>query len=390
MDNLSSNLQGTDFAALAAANPYAGAADLYRESSWQSFLSNWLGQRTEADAWRENMAIQENEYNAALLQKQHDEEYNDPINQVSRLRKAGLNPDLNAGSVDPGSPGAMGTDMSTPMQSSGSPLEDLSNVGNLIMSCFTTAVGLSGDLLSLGQLRESIDSQKIGNAGSIIDFAFNAVKNGLPAKADFRDNASAQNQATDLISATVSPLLPRRYRRQFRQNVNRFMSSLVVQSGEYADRSKLLSDRLDFVRKRGSSLTDDEDAVMQILNEGMIQMFDEASKLGAKNALRSEEVTSGSLDVQEKENVKQGEYLDNVDAGAAAAAENAENRLTQQNADMSKKINSSMEKIVNRLDGEAKKGNVAAELTLLVLNVLRLRSLNVSSGKKGFSLGFSK
>lgn len=382
MDNLESNLTGTDFTALAAANPYSGAADLYNKSSWQTFVSDWLGQRTEADAWKENMAIQEREYNAALLQKQHDEEYNDPTNQVNRLRKAGLNPDLNAGSVDPGTPGDMGTDMSTPMQSSGSPLEDLSNVGNMLLTAVTSAVGLSGDLLSLGQLRESVASQKIGNAGDILKLAQESVLGSLPANlsSDPEGRATQISNAGALVVESVGSMLPRKYRRRFKQNVSRFYTTLPTTMQEYEMRSKRASDRLDYVRKTASRFYDDQDEVMKDINDEMIKLFDELASTSAQNAVRAAGVESGSLSVQEKRNTKEGEYLDAVDGALAGAAENAGNQLDIQTSKMTKEINDSMSSIVHRLNVEAKKGNVLAESVLLIFNVLRLKNLP-SAGK---------
>lgn len=121
------------------ANPYSGAE--YTESPWQGLLS-MFGIRTGADAWKENMAVQANEYNAAILQKQYDEEYNDPRNQVARLRAAGVNPDLDGGaSVSPGEAASLPQDPSTPMQSEGA--EDrFREFANFAVSAFSSALGM--------------------------------------------------------------------------------------------------------------------------------------------------------------------------------------------------------------------------------------------------------
>ena len=91
----------------------------YNESPWQRPFSN-LGFRTQADAWKENMAVQAAEYDAAIAQKAADEAYETPGAQVARMRAAGLNPDLNGGEgISPGEAQPLPQDPSTPMQSTG-------------------------------------------------------------------------------------------------------------------------------------------------------------------------------------------------------------------------------------------------------------------------------
>ena len=61
----------------------------------------WLS--SEADAWQENMSVQAAEYDAAIVQKAYDEQYNQPSEQVARMNAAGLNPDISGGeNINPG------------------------------------------------------------------------------------------------------------------------------------------------------------------------------------------------------------------------------------------------------------------------------------------------
>lgn len=123
---------------LKASNPYRN--QVYRVSPWQAALKS-LGFRTEADAWQENMSVQAAEYDAAIQQQQHQEEYDSAASQAERMRLAGLNPDIDPSSVSPGESSGLPQDPSTPMQASG---EEgvIHNFVSGIMSCFSTALGM--------------------------------------------------------------------------------------------------------------------------------------------------------------------------------------------------------------------------------------------------------
>ena len=124
---------------LLEANPYRGQE--YKKSGWQNFLS-WLGFRTEADAWKENMAVQAAEYDASVLQKQYNENYDSADSQAARMRSAGMNPELDPSSISSGNSSPMPDDPSTPMQSTGDETQIL-GFADKVMSAFTTCIGLS-------------------------------------------------------------------------------------------------------------------------------------------------------------------------------------------------------------------------------------------------------
>lgn len=98
-----------NYAGQAAANPYANP--YYRKSIWQQALEN-LGFRTGYDTYMESMALNAKEYEAQLLEKMHNEEYDSASSQAQRLRQAGLNPDLQ--NVDAGGSSGMEPDPSLP------------------------------------------------------------------------------------------------------------------------------------------------------------------------------------------------------------------------------------------------------------------------------------
>lgn len=154
-------------------------------------------------------------------------------------------------------------------------------------------------------------------------------------------------------------------------------------------RSNRASNRLDYVRKIGSSFYDSDDSAMAVINEEMIDLFDRVSKKSAQNADRGADVQAEGLEVQSQQFQNQSEFLGEVDPALEGQAQNASNRLQIQSDQMSKEINSTMSKIVHRLSDKASKGDTFSEAVLLILNVLRLRSLNFNTGPKGSSFGLS-
>lgn len=378
--NLESNLSGTDYSALIAANPYRNQT--YNKTGWQKFLS-WLGFRTEADAWEENMSVQAAEYDAALAQKQFDTQYETANNQVSRLREAGLNPDLNAGSVDAGGAAPMGEDPSTPMQSTGAS-GTFEELAGFVFQAVSAGVAISKDIFSLDQLRLSNREKKVGIADQIVDLAFNTAVGAYPSRpsSDPVNGAAQLNQAFELANETVGSMLPKSLRKRFKQNVSRFMSSLPAETEAYKMLGERASSRTDYFRQRGSQYYSESDDVMEVINEELISLADQLAKKSASNAVQSADVQAQALE-------RQGEYLESADGALEGQAQNARNSLDIQQNVMSKEINSTMSKIVHRLAEQANNGNVLAEGVLLIFNVLRLKSLNVSSGDRGSSFGLS-
>lgn len=381
MYNLVTSLSGVDYSSLIASNPYRNASQLYHVSGWQDFLSN-NGFRTEADAWKENMTIQEREYDAALQQKlldqKYNEEYNSPVAQVSRLKQAGLNPDLDPSMVDSSSLEAPGLpqDPSTPMQSTGAS-GTFEELANFVFNAVTAGFEISRDIFSMNQLRLSNQDKKVGIADSIVDLAFRTAVGAYPSNPDKDpvNSAHEMNERVKLVNETVGSLLPRSLQKRFRQNLSRFMTSLPTEAEAYKLLSDRASSRTSYFRQRGSEYYSESDEVMSSINSELISLADRLTKQSAENALVGAE--------------KQGEYLQEADGTLEGTAQNARNSLDIQQNTMSREINSTMSSIVHRLAAQAKQGNVLAEGVLLIFNVLRLKSLNVSSGPKGSSFGLS-
>lgn len=98
-------------------NPYANAQ--YKYGILDYFL-NAFGFRSGYDSWKENMTLQAGEEDARIQQMLDARQYDDPSSQVSRMRAAGLNPDLEGGQgISPGDSNMPGEDLSVPTPTEG-------------------------------------------------------------------------------------------------------------------------------------------------------------------------------------------------------------------------------------------------------------------------------
>ena len=160
------NVAGTRFADIS--NPYA---NLPRERTfWDKFL-NWFGFRSGYDKAQEQYNLAGAEYNAQLEQLASEEQYNSPIEQASRMRAAGLNPDLTGVSGEPAS--EFDNQQQSPDVSVGTdinPLELASNLGSTFMSALSGTMAILKDFQSLKQMRLSNDSGDLSIANGMMDF----------------------------------------------------------------------------------------------------------------------------------------------------------------------------------------------------------------------------
>lgn len=220
---------GPRYQAMLDANPYRNQT--YEKSGWQNLLSA-MGFRTQADAFKENMAVQAAEYDASIAQKAYDESFNSPTAQTARMRAAGLNPDIDPGSISPGEAAQPAQDPSTPMQTTGddNAANLLGGFANLVMEGFSTAMGLVQNFqgIEANHLRNVLTSLQTED-----DFqAF--VKSMAPrlAPADSADKALEDGTTETwrdraLMSAKMFAKrnLPRKFRDKFIDSIYEYWNS---------------------------------------------------------------------------------------------------------------------------------------------------------------------
>lgn len=397
-NNVGASSNKKSYQQLLDANPYRNIT--YNKSPWQNFLSQ-LGFRTQADAWQENMDIQAREYDAAILQKQYDEEYNDPQSQVARERAAGLNPDINGGqSIDPGSAAPLGEDPSTPMQTTGEeglPMQ----IVNGVMSAFTTGMGIVSSF-------QGVQSKHLDNLLKVEGFASDNFSKFIPFLGiSNSDDLSQSRGRSDVISDSLEMAkmfaksnLPRRYRDKFVQTIQGFWNSAP---GD-AEAFKSWTDQVKSGRSYGVEsqyLYSPFSDVLLDLTKPLSGLADDIAKLNLK--YQKSDLSAG---VAENENRE--EYANALDADLQGRTENVANDLQLKNNEMVGLLRGRLNEIIHGLEDTAKNNNGLkgglANVCITLISMLQLwlssqgapsisRSTSFSSGsgadRQSYSQSFS-
>lgn len=362
---------------LSSSNPYSQSAtgSDYHLSGWQNFLRT-LGFRTGYDAWRENMGVQSKEYDAALAQKAYDEEYNLPVNQVARMRAAGINPDLDGGKgIDSGVSSPMGEDPSTPMQSTGDE-QQIMSFANGVMSVFTTGLGIVQSFQ--GITRNRIQNLILGTQAEsdFSDFSDKWAFRFLPNKPDsLVDENGLESSWHDLalqraqIFARKS--LPKKMQQKFLDNVKAYWNGAPGDQAAYDEWSKVQEKRFGYGMSRGTygDLTEDD------------VLYGITSRLG-KLAQRALNATSEDQAVSAE---NQLEYDKTIDSAVAAEAQNSSNSATKETNDVNAMLRGTMSDILSFLQDAAKGKGIGAGLANVALALMSMQSLQMLPSLSSFS-----
>ncbi len=363
---------------LSAANPYVNRG--YYESPLQGFLS-MIGFRTGADAWRENMATQAAEYDAQMALKQYDEEYNLPINQVARMRAAGLNPDLEGGSsISPGEAAKPGDDPSVPMQSVGDEGK-LMEFAQGVLSCVSMAAGIAGTIENVRGAHLDNVIKSISGEQQISEYANKIFPFLLPENpndvfdedGNFSDNAySGFLKRVELFAGQ----LPKNLRSKFRNQVTAFWNSAPGSANarrEWLNNAESIKD-YEIGSRTNFSWDSNE---MHVIAEEMADLATKAEK----QSIRS----------KGNEAKYSADYYENLSGEKAAAAENAENAANKENFDIQKEMRGAVSNMIQRIKGDSekkRKGNsLGTDLLLTTLSMLQmyLSHSGVSSSRRSSS-----
>lgn len=352
---------------LSAVNPYVNAAQLYHKSPFQDFLGA-LGFRTGNQAWSENMAIQAAEYQAGLAQKAYDEEYNLPVNQVARMRAAGLNPDLNGGdSIDSGSAQPMGEDPSVPMQSEGDEGK-IQNFASSILGVFSTSLGIVQSMQGVvrGRIQNSIlatESEK-----NFTDYASQMALNFIPDKPDnlvdeLGVEHSWQDQALSSAKIFARKNLPKKMQQKFLDEVTAFWNSAPKTNEAYQTWKQTQEGRFSYGMSRSTfgDLTIDDVlyGITKPLGDLALKELQQSAKASAKEA----------------ENA--ATYQENLDPALAATAQNTTNAATTATNEINSTLRNTMVDILYFLKDASSGKGVGAGLAKIAMALLSAQSLQM-------------
>ena len=345
-------------------NPYANFD--YKHTWWQK-LWEGLGFRSKFDEYRDSMALNANEYESQLLEKAHNEQFDSASSQVQRLREAGINPDI-SGDVDSGSSSGMEPDPNAPISPGyNDPSGVIEGFANTVLSCFTGAIGLAKDGLSLLQMRNDVDSGVLGNSKSIFDFALESARNFIPEQYPEGD-PSWVNRAVDQAFDSTAMFMSNKQQRMFRRALSSFYSSAPTQAEQWKSWRENLSQKQGWFTESGSEFWSDNDEVLRIITDNLAKYNDrilKASKQATALTAENESAYQGALD-----------------SALGAEVENATNKRNLHAADIDAILNECLDSIIQDLRDNSesgKRGHGLAQAALLMFSVLRMVNFSRSS-----------
>ena len=362
------------------ANPYRN--QVYHTSPWQNFLSA-IGFRTEADAFKENMAVQAAEYDAAIAQKAADEQYDSAAEQTARLRAAGLNPDLNGGqNVSAGEAAGLPQDPSTPMQTTGAEGalgEVASTAFQLASGCLNAVATATGIVQSVqGIRRNHLDNimQSINNEAGLQSLADQVLPYLIPAT-----NEGLFDEQGDLFGTWKNNAyeaakfftgnMPKKMRGKFESALLSRLNSAPTERKAYEEWSGRVKARKDLFREK-SEFYSEEDDILRIVSEGLGQMNEKITKA-------MQEVNLTGAEAQTEENKNSEEYFKTLDSNLQARAENSANNVTLLNNQMVGIMRESLNSIVKDLDKASKEGGVKGGLASVAMAIISSLQLWIST-----------
>lgn len=368
---------GAKYQQLIDANPYRNVD--YTMSPWQKLLSK-LGFRTGADAWKENMTVQANEYDASILQKAYNENYESPTSQVQRMRAAGLNPDIDGGSsISSGEASPMPEDPSTPMMSQGEESVVMS-VANGVMSSLSTALGLvqSGQGIFRNRLQNSIlgieEEQNFNNLAGGMSLMM------LPESVhpDGIQNYDWKQAAIANAEKYARAHLPKNMQDKFIAYQERYFNSAPGE-GETMEAFK---DRISSTK--GMYL--EENTFWSELSEVMNPIYNDLGDMAEKIYRQRQKA-----DLKEAESIEIGSqasiagsqteiaYQNELDGKLMAEAQNAQNKAEAEHESTMAVLNENVNRIVQHLKEASKDGGIKGGFASFALMGITAIQLWISS-----------
>lgn len=353
------------------ANPYRNAG--YTVSPWNQFLS-WLGFRTSADAWRENMAIQASEYDSQVAQMDFQNDYNSPAAQSERMSLAGINTNLDGGrSIDSGNSQGMPEDTSLPMVSQGDDAQ-IGQVVNGCLSAFSTALGLVGSIQGINRNHLSNVMQGIQNETAFADFAKGLSVVFLPESPDPAGMVNGFDWKSQAIhnAERFAGRLPKKMRQKFVDFQSQYWDSAYGQSKSYEDFLNRVNSRRGYFL--GSQTNYDEfDDILKEITAPLAKAAEKIYSSSQKREIAENEAAEAGAHTEE-------EYQNTLDGSLMGEAQNSENKVTKETNDSIGILRESLNEIIHNLDKASKKDGIGGSLASIALALIAGLQMNFASG----------
>lgn len=355
------------YQSLIDSNPYRNVQ--YKVSPWQKFLS-WLGFRTQADSWKENMSVQASEYDASILQKAYNEDYDDPTSQVARMKAAGLNPDLDPSSIDSGSSSPMPEDPSTPMQSTGVESQIVSFAEG-VMNIASTAIGLVGSVqgISRNAMQNRILSTEF-EAG-ISDLAQRMAPYFVPETDDFDSEGHTWYHGALESAKIFSRSMDKRSRKRFLDTIQSYWNGAYGKAKSYEEFKHNLESRFGY--KSAESTLEDEYGNLNLI------LAEELGKVNQEILQLSKSAEKAELKSDIAESSYNADYFNELEGQTIAGSENAQSQFNMTNMKMNEILNESIGRMIDKLEQSRNEGGIGGGLSSIALSLLAAFRLMITT-----------
>lgn len=312
------------------ANPYRGLN--YNRTGFQQFLSN-LGFRTKYDDFREQAQINAQEYDAGILSMMQQNQYNSPSAEASRMREAGLNPDLQGiGDV---------AESAQPTEDpNGMPAQDSGDMFGKAVSAITTFAGGFSEIIAGAMAMyknfQDINTTRLENDSLVAGIAEDDVFKSIPAIGFTSDEefANWQNQESSKVNSPDFFKLrniPKQLQSRYREVYSRALKDLPTDIARYKNNVERAKLRKEYSMIKGSQWydTESDDALGAIL-EPLIGLSDRVTQLEAQLAEKVAQNQNTEQNVVEGELQNRGieadirgselDFLQRMDYGTLSAS----------------------------------------------------------------------
>lgn len=352
------------------ANPYANID--YNQSPWQKLLAN-LGFRTGYDAYRESMALQAKEYEASLLDKAHNEQYDSAESQVMRERAAGINPDL-SGNVDAGGSSPLSDDGNPPVAPEGDDFQQAAGLAGAVMNCVQMASGIASTGLDFVTRITDMRGKKIDNDSKLLNTAFEAML-GVTTAEDMDNfmDSDLSVQAVNYLPALTEVFGSKRAKK-YVSAVNRVAHGLSGHDLEMKLRNSFAQNWVgyhDTTSGDGFSMFKD---TMQVIRKEFSTNLWENLRNSAKLESRQIENQQSYEDVRAVEGIP-GAIAHNE--GVLSAYDVTQSGQQIRKNDMQLAMRTSFDNLVKEMNDLADKGNWFAGITAIFLQFVGARFLGM-------------
>lgn len=371
---------GGKYQALIDTNPYRSAGLNYKESPWQKFLSA-LGFRTSADVYRENMAVQADEFDAQIAQQAYAEQYNSPVEEMARMKAAGLNPDISGGQgISAGEAQTPNQDPSLPISSEADITSDAVNMfANGVLSCFSSALGLVSSVQGIQRTHLENVLSTINVPSQIQDFAEKMAPTFLPSSPEDETIIGGFDWRKQTLKNAqhFARKLPRKMRSQFLTHIENYWNSAPQEREAFDIFTGRVKNRKSFYSEYHENYSD-LDNILSDIWQPLAKNMERIVKLSQKQL-------ETSLNTSIAEDNEQMEFLKTHNATAQARATNASYASQETDADVHNILQQTMKEMTNKLKQDAKQGGFAGFFSSALLTLMTLNANSMLPSLPGFS-----